>query len=214
MPTEHQARSLNDSYNPQSIPTAIFVGGTSGIGRAMAESFARATKGNCNITIIGRNRAAAESIIASFPKPSTTESCTHEFVQCDASLIQNVHTTTSGLLQRLPKVNFLVLSTGMFRVSGRHDTTEGIDEQFALMYHSRWSFTHDLMPLLTKAAEMGEDAKVMTVLGPSSPIGVDLNDLGMKNSWVGAMRICPTYNDLMFEVRLSPRPAWRYDEIY
>jgi hypothetical protein len=72
------------------------------------------------------------------------------------------------------------------------------------------------MPLLTKAAETGEDAKVMTVLGPGSPFGIeaDLNNLGMKNSWVGAMRICPTYNDLMFEVRLSPRPTRRFINIF
>jgi NAD(P)-dependent dehydrogenase (short-subunit alcohol dehydrogenase family) len=200
MPTENQARSLNDSYSPLSTPTAIFVGGTSGIGRAMAESFARATKGNCSIILIGRNRTAAESIIASFPKPTTTD--VHEFVECDAKLIQNVHATTSALLQRLQKVNFLVLSPGMFRASGRHDTTEGIDEQLALMYHARWTFTYDLMPLLTKAAEAGEDAKVMTVLAAGTPIGVqaDVNDLEMKKSWIGAMRVASTYNDLMFEV--------------
>ena len=170
----------------------------------MAESFARATKGNCNIILIGRNRAAAESIIASFPKPSAT-SYTHEFVECDASLVQNVHDTAGALLQRLQKVNFLVLSTGVFQISGGHETAEGINAQFALMYHARWTFTHDLMPLLTKAAEAGEDAKVMTVLAPGSPIGgpADLNNLGMKNSWVGAMRVAPTYNDLMFEVRFA-----------
>lgn len=35
----------------------------------MAEAFARVTKGNANIIIVGRNRAAAERIISSFPKP-------------------------------------------------------------------------------------------------------------------------------------------------
>jgi len=207
MPAENQARSLNDSYSPPSTPTAIFVGGTSGIGRAMAESFARATEGNSNIILIGRNRTAAESIIASFPKPSTASDATpaHEFVECDATLIQNVHATTSALLARLPKVNFLILSPGVFRFSGRHDTKEGIDEQLALMYHARWTFVYDLMPLLNKSADAGEDAKVMSVLAAGFPPGIqaDLNDLGMKNSWVGGIRVAPTYNDLMFEVCLQ-----------
>jgi hypothetical protein len=126
----------------------------------------------------------------------------HEFVQCDATLIKNVHATTNALSARLQKVNFLILSPGLFRVSGRHDTTEGIDEQLVLSYYARWTFAYDLMPLLVRAKDAGEDAKVMSVLAAGLPMGVqaDLKDLGMKNSWVSAMRVAPTYNDLMFEV--------------
>lgn len=43
----------------KSVPVALFVGGTSGIGQATAEAFARHTQGNAHIIICGRNREGA-----------------------------------------------------------------------------------------------------------------------------------------------------------
>jgi NAD(P)-dependent dehydrogenase (short-subunit alcohol dehydrogenase family) len=207
MPALSQVQEFNASFSPTYVPTAIFVGGTSGIGQAMAESLAQATNGNCNIILIGRNRAAAESIIASFPKPTNTAASPtpkHEFVECDVSLMKNVHATTTALLARLEKVNFLVLSTGILRFSGRQETAEGIDEKLALIYYARWAFIYDLVPLLNKAKDAGEDAKVMSILAAGMPMAAeaDVNDLGMAKNygWLLAMRVTPTYNDLMLEV--------------
>jgi NAD(P)-dependent dehydrogenase (short-subunit alcohol dehydrogenase family) len=119
----------------------------------MAEAFAHYTKGNARIIIIGRNKAAAESIISSFPKPSATSESQspHEFVSCDATLMKDVHSVSKDLLARLPKINFLILSPGILNIHGRDETEEGIDKNLALRYYSRWKFIHDLMPLLRKA---------------------------------------------------------------
>jgi hypothetical protein len=59
-----------------------------------------------------------------------------------------------------------------------------------------------LMPLLRKAKEQGEDAKVITVLAPGNGGKIDLNDLGLKKSYStsNAAYSAPTYNDLMVEV--------------
>ena len=46
-------RAANASYAPAYIPHALFVGGTSGVGQAMAEAFARYTKGNAHIILCG-----------------------------------------------------------------------------------------------------------------------------------------------------------------
>ncbi|THU85156.1 hypothetical protein K435DRAFT_926267 [Dendrothele bispora CBS 962.96] len=43
------------------IPTAVLVGGTSGIAQGRAEAFAHHTKGNARIFILGRNKQAAET---------------------------------------------------------------------------------------------------------------------------------------------------------
>ena len=123
-------------------PVAIFVGGTAGVGAGMARTFARHRNGDAHIILVGRNRAAAEEIIASFPKPEGKEA-KYEFIECDVTLMRNVHKTTAELKERLPKVNFLVCSTGIMTLDGRIESDEGIDRKMALHYYARWKFTHE-----------------------------------------------------------------------
>lgn len=127
-------------------PVAIFVGGTSGIGAAMAQAFAQHRNGDAHIILVGRNRAAAEEIIASFPKPAGAQAAAHEFVECDVTLMRNIRKTTAELSQRLPKLNFLVLSPGILTMQGRTETDEGIDRKLALHYYARWRFTYEYVP--------------------------------------------------------------------
>jgi len=171
----------------------------------MAEAFARYTNGKAHIIICGRNRTAAETIIASFPKPPIVEGSgpqpVHEFVHCDAMLMKNVKATTTELLSRLPKVNFLVMTPGFLTLKGRDETEEGIDKKLALNYYARWKCLYDLAPLLVAAKEKGEDAKAMSVLAAGKGGPIDLNDLGLKETYTvrNAALASPTYNDLMME---------------
>ncbi|KAJ6614549.1 hypothetical protein B0H10DRAFT_1950531 [Mycena sp. CBHHK59/15] len=180
----------------------------------MAESFARYTKGEAQIIIVGRSRTAGESVLTSFPKPSSSSSDVaskwkHEFVECDVSLIRNVHATTASLLARLPHVNCLVITAGYFSLAGRDDTSEGLDRKIVLSYYARWSFIKDLVPPLIEAREAGEDAGVMSVLAAGEGPKVGLNDLGLVNNYsaTGAMNACATYNDLMVEEFASRYPS-------
>jgi len=204
MPSLAAVRASNAAFSPSKPPVALFVGGTSGIGQAMAEAFARYTKGNVHIVIIGRTRASAESIIANLPKP-TVPDVTHEFVQCDVALMKNVQAVTTELLTRIPKINFLVMSPGMMTLKGREETEEGIDKKLAVHYYARWKFTNDLMPALLKAKDAGEDAKVFSVLAAGKGREIDLDDLGLKKKYSisAAALVAPTYNDLMMEVHLN-----------
>ncbi|GJE87538.1 NAD(P)-dependent dehydrogenase [Phanerochaete sordida] len=191
-------------------PVAIFVGGTAGIGAGMARTFAHHRNGDAHIILVGRNRAAAEEIIASFPKPEGKE-VQHEFVECDLTLMRNVRKTTAELKQRLPRVNFLVLSPGIMSFAGRTETDEGIDRKMALHYYARWRFTYDLIPTLQNAKDAGEDAKVLSVLsagtGEAGPM--DLDDLALKKNYSVVMcaRACPTYNDLMVQTFADKYPS-------
>ncbi|KAJ3721204.1 hypothetical protein C8R42DRAFT_721929 [Lentinula raphanica] len=214
-PSLSAIRALNASFAPSYLPCAIFVGGTSGVGQGMAEAFARHTKGNAHIILVGRNSSAAESIIASFPNP-TSPSAKHEFVSCDVSLMKNIQQASLELLSRTLKINFLVLSPGMLSLNGRDETEEGIDKKMALHYYARWKFIHGLIPGLVKANEAGEDAKVFSILAAGKGSKIDLDDLGLKKTFSlsAAGTQVPTYNDLMMEEYASRYPSLSFIHAY
>jgi len=215
MPSLALARAANASYSFSTIPVAVFVGGTSGIGRAIAQAFARDTKGNAHIILCGRNRVAAEAVIASFPKPTSSQA-KHEFLQCDVALMKNVGVATSSLNSRLTKVNYLVVSSGILSTKGRDETTEGIDKKLALHYYARWKFIHDLLPLMKNAKDAGEDAKAMSVLSPGHGNKIDLDDFGLRKNFslVNAAYAASTYSDLMIESFAEREPRASFIHIY
>ncbi|KAG6917686.1 hypothetical protein DXG01_001661 [Tephrocybe rancida] len=209
MPTLNAIKAANALFNPSYRPVAIFVGGTSGIGQGLAEAFARHTKGNAHIVIIGRNRASADSIIAQFPKPTDSATYTHEFVQCDVTRMKNVESVSKELLTRIPKINFLFMSPGLFTTKGRDETEEGIDTKLAVHYYARWKFIDSLLPALVNAKDAGEDAKVMSVLGAGKGGEINLDDLGLKKTFslTSAALEAPTYNDLMLQDYAAKYPT-------
>lgn len=202
MPSLSAAREANAAFKPAYRPVAVFVGGTSGIGQGMAEALARHTGGNAHIVICGRDKVKAENIIESFPKSPES---TYEFVQCDVSLMKNVQACTDSLVQRLPKINILVVSQGMLAMQGRTETEEGLDVKLALHLYSRWKFVEGLLPSLKKAKEDGELARVMTVLHAGQNGRIDLNNIDLKKGYSlkAAADTATTGNDIMVAVSVS-----------
>ena len=202
MPPLSLVRASNAAFHSSHPPVAVFVGGTSGIGKAMVERFARFSKGNSSIIIVGRNRAAADSIFASLPPAGTSA---REFIQCDASLMSNVHTASQEILSRYNKINYLILTPGILSLKGRDETSEGIDKKLAVHYYARWRFIYDLLPSLERAKEAGEEAKTLSVLGAGKGGEIDVDDLGLKKAFSlsNAAMAAPTYTDLMLEVIIS-----------
>ncbi|KAJ7480670.1 hypothetical protein FB451DRAFT_1130595 [Mycena latifolia] len=212
MPPLAQVLKLNASWTPKSPrPVALFLGGTSGIGQAVARRFAAYTKGESHIIVVGRNQQAARATISSFP-PSGSKG-TYEFIECDATLMKNVGITTASLLERLPRLNCLVLSPGFFSIiAGRDETPEGIDKKLALLYYARWKFIRDLMPLLQNAAQASEDAKVYSILGAGTGGRIDLDDLGLRKRYsaLKAAMTAATYTDLMMQRFAENSPAIQF----
>ncbi|CAE6497389.1 unnamed protein product [Rhizoctonia solani] len=198
MPSLSVVRAANLATVPKYRPTALFLGGTSGIGQGVAEALAQVTNGNSHIIICGRNKAAADKIIEGFPKASDS---TYEFEQCDATLMSNVRNTTASLVGRLPKLNYLVLSPGILTLKGRDETSEGIDKKLALNYYARWKFVYDLIPLLERAKAQGEDARVLTILAAGMNGKVDESDLDLKKGYgiKAAADSATAMNDFMVE---------------
>jgi len=102
----------------------------------------------------------------------------------------------------VPKINFLVMTTGYVTLKGWEETEDGVDKKLAVHYYARWKFISDLLPALKKAKEAGEDAKVLSVLAAAKGKEIDVDDIGLKKTFspLKARTQVPTYNDLMMEV--------------
>ncbi|KAJ6465288.1 hypothetical protein C8R45DRAFT_1173693 [Mycena sanguinolenta] len=87
---------------------------TAGIGLGIAEAFARHTKGNAHVVVVGRSSAAAAAILAGLPPASTAVS----------------------LAARLPRINLLVTTAGTINLESTI-TSEGLEVSTALWYYAR-----------------------------------------------------------------------------
>ena len=139
--------------------------------------------------------------------PKTPDS-RYEFVYCDSSLIRNVAEMVVGLLARLPKVNYLVVTWGVwpplwdaFR-GVQHPTEEGLDRTLAIGYYSRTAAMLDLLPLLQKAKDAGEDARVLNVFAAGHGGPIDYSDMGLQKTYslITSRPVLVTYTDVVMEV--------------
>ncbi|KAJ7839195.1 hypothetical protein B0H13DRAFT_2102308 [Mycena leptocephala] len=185
MPTLAVAEASNAAFSPDYIPVAVFAGGTSGVGQAMAEAFARQTNGRAYIILIGQNAAAASAIIATFPKPAESDGWMHEFVQCDATSMAGIRALCAGLRVRLERINFLLLTAAGPKANSLlecGETAEGLDNHLAMRYFARYVYTKELLPLLLNAREQGQHAHVMTILGAGLGFKIPSDDLGLDEA--------------------------------
>ncbi|KAF8680540.1 KR domain [Rhizoctonia solani] len=213
MPSLSVVRAANLASVPRYRPTALFLGGTSGVGQAVAEALAQVTNGNSHIVLCGRNKSAADKIIEGLPQTSNSK---YEFEQCDATLMSNVRSTTSSLAGRLTKLNYLVLSPGFLTLKGRDETSEGMDKKLALNYYARWRFVYDLMPLLEKAKAQGEEARVLTVLAAGTNGKLDESNLDLKKGYglKAAADNATAMNDYMVEDFAAQHPNMAFIHAY
>ncbi|KAJ3836536.1 NAD(P)-binding protein [Lentinula raphanica] len=205
-----------ESTQERSAPVAVFLGGTAGVGRGMAEAYAKHTNGNAHIILIGRNATNAQAIIDSFPKP-TAPGAKHEFIYCDATLMAECKRTIDDLLQRLTTINYLVLSPMFVRSFHKEETSEGKEPKLVLLYYARFKFTRELMPLMQKAKEAGEDAKVYIVGGPGLGKRIDYDDLGFSKkgySFWKVRRQFPAYLDVILQEFAARNPLITFIHAY
>ncbi|KAJ7918023.1 NAD-P-binding protein [Mycena leptocephala] len=205
MPTLAAVRASNATWDPSYTPVGVFVGGTSGIGEGIAEAFARHTKGNAHIILVGRNRPAATAILVRLEKPPVP-GLTREFLPCDLTLIANAKRAAVVLRARFQCVHFLFLSAGAVSLKGLDIGEEGVDRQMAALYYSKWAFIEGLLPALRAAHGAGEDPRVAALHTAGRGGPVDLDDLGLMKGISGGLKsvrkLVPqlaSYQDLMAE---------------
>ncbi|KAJ6461589.1 NAD-P-binding protein [Mycena vitilis] len=204
IPTLAAVRASNAAWDPSYSPVGIFVGGTSGIGEGIAEAFARHTKGNAHIILIGRNHAAAATILARIT-PAPGPGLAREFVECDLSLVGNAKRTATALRTRFGRINLLFLSAGAISLNTLDLNAEGIDRQMASLYYSKWAFIDGLLSSLRAAQAAGEDTRVAAIHTAGRGGPVDLEDIGMMKGLAGGLTVrelfpqMASYQDLMAE---------------
>ncbi|CAF0996328.1 unnamed protein product [Adineta steineri] len=161
------ARVLSSLKSPLYV---VVVGGTAGIGRAIALSIGQQCP-SANITIIGRNESAANSILPQLGSNS-------KFIRADVSLMSEIRSAT----QKIDAVDMLILSQGIASMAGRTPTTENIDNKLALHYYGRVLFIQELLPLLRSSQNGG---KVLFVFDSmrGNPSKVIWNDMALENTY-------------------------------
>nr|GAT50310.1 predicted protein [Mycena chlorophos] len=145
MPTLSGARASVSAFQPTYMPTAVFAGGTSGVGQAMAEALARQLNGRVHIILLGRSQASAERIFVNTP---TTEGALRAFVAVDVQSMKSVRSACDEISGKLgvQEVNFVVMSAAGPRgnsITESGVTVDGVDDHLAPRKRS-WGFLHGL----------------------------------------------------------------------
>lgn len=165
---------------------ALVVGGTGGIGHAIASNIATSNP-NSHVTISGRTKPAS-------PLPSNME-----FRQLDASSMRAIKRYTDEYKSARPEphLDLLVMSQGILTTAGRTETPEGIDNKMALHYYGRQLLLRELTPVLK------DDARVIIVLDSvrGTPKKVLWEDMDLKKNYSlpKAADHCLAMNDAMVQ---------------
>ncbi|KAE9377517.1 NAD(P)-binding protein [Stipitochalara longipes BDJ] len=164
---------INDATAPR---VAVFVGGTSGIGKFTVRAFV-ATGVSVRIYLVGRKsseermHAFIQELHAINPKAEII------WTEGEVALLAETKRVCEAIKSKESRVDLLFLTTGYAPFGTRRETAEGIEIAQSLEYYSRMLFVLHLLPLLGEA----EAPRVVSVLsGGLEWATIDLDDLDLK----------------------------------
>ncbi|HEX6684503.1 MAG TPA: SDR family NAD(P)-dependent oxidoreductase [Candidatus Limnocylindrales bacterium] len=145
---------------------AAIVGGTGGIGRALARLLA--SRG-ASVLVVGQTfRDAGVPGI--------------EFLQADLSLMREAQRVASELPAET--LDVVVFTTGIFAAPNRQETAEGIEKDMAVSYLSRLVIVRDIAPRLGTERPQGAPKPRVFVMGfPGAGNTGTLDDLNAEKSY-------------------------------
>jgi hypothetical protein len=166
---------------------ALVVGGTNGIGYAMA----------CRIAA----QASSTVFISGRTRPQQIPYSNMHFRHLDASSMRNVKRYTDAFKAEEQgqgsKLDLLIMTHGIMSMAGRTETPEGLDRKMALHFYSKQLLMRELLPILR------DDARVVIVYDgrsgdPSRLVWEDL-DLRTHYSLGNAAHHCMVMTDAMVQ---------------
>lgn len=135
---------------------ALVVGGTSGIGRGIAEHLA---KGGNSVCIAGRSESTGATIVSELKAMTPGGSdAVHSFKKVDCFDLDNVKSLAKD--QAEAGLDFLVLTQGMATIQGYTPTKDNFDQKLCLHFYSRVVLAQLLAPTLAAS----KDGRVLSVL--------------------------------------------------
>lgn len=166
-------RLINDATAPR---VAVFVGGTSGIGKFTVRALV-ATGASMRIYLVGRKsseermNAFIQELLAINPKAEVV------WTEGEVSLLAETKRVCNVIKSKERRVDLLFLTAGYAPFGTRKETAEGLEIVQSLEYYSRMLFVLHLLPLLCEA----EAPRVISVLaGGLEKATMKLDDLDLK----------------------------------
>lgn len=167
-----QVTAANALLTPETTPrVVVFLGATSGIGRAALEDLV--SRGSpVRAYVIGRDAARCEPWLRGLGAGNPAAELV--FLEGQAALLGDVSRLCRVVASREEAVDAVVCSAGYLPLNGREDAGEGLDGSLALSFYARMMLVTRLLPQLKKAAH----PRVVNILaaGLESP-DIRLDDL-------------------------------------
>lgn len=148
---DYELLELRAYVEDRSLSISVITGGTSGIGREVAESLVHAGR---RVVIVGRNEAEGRHLADLYSGKLV-------FERADLSLMRNVHRLSEAIRTIGEDVDLLVHCAGAHAQS-RVRTDEGIELNLAINYLAKFALTVGLTPMLRAAAK----ARIVIVGSP------------------------------------------------
>jgi len=121
--------------------TALITGGTAGIGRAIAEAFARE---RARVVVAGRDAGRGQAVAMAIGEGAT-------FVQADVSSVEDVRGLARAATEALGQVDILVNNAGIAAFAPTHDLAEAdYDAMFATNVKGTYYLTAALAPAMAQ----------------------------------------------------------------
>ncbi|KAF5001859.1 hypothetical protein FGRMN_706 [Fusarium graminum] len=155
-----EIQASNALINDATPRIAVFVGGTSGIGKATIEALV-ATGSSLRIYLIGRKGSQQRTETFVHELHAINPNAEILWVEGEISLLAEAKRACEIIKGTERYIDLLFLTTGYAPFTSRKETSEGLEISQSLSYYSRMLFILHLLPLLNGA----QAPRVVSVLG-------------------------------------------------